>query len=138
MAERDLEVALVDRLQAFLLERGHGFAFVARQYRFLVDGDVFSIDLLFYNRAQSRSVVVELKIGRFTPKYAGQLGVYVAWVDANLRDPQRHSPTVGILLCAGRNDQVVRYALAGAPAPLAVADYTYNALPACRPGRRAH
>ena len=128
-AERDLEAALVERLQAFLLELGHGFAFVGREYHFVVDGDDFYIDLLFFNWAQSRFVVVELKIGRFAPEHAGQLGFYVAWVDANLRVADRHAPTIGILLCAGRNDSVVRYSLAGSTAPLAVADYTYDALP---------
>ncbi len=130
VAERDLEAALVERLRDFLLELGHGFAFVGRQYHFTVDGDDFYIDLLFFNWAQSRFVVVELKIGRFAPEHAGKLGFYVAWVDANLRVPDQHSPTVGILLCAGRNDNVVRYSLAGSTAPLAVADYTYDALPA--------
>ena len=128
-AERDLENALVARLQAFLLELGHGFAFVGRQYHFEVDGDDFYIDLLFFNWAQSRFVVIELKIGRFEPAHLGQLGFYVSWVDDNLRDKHRHSPTIGILLCAGRNDNVVRYALASATAPLAVADYTYDTLP---------
>ena len=129
-AERDLENALVARLQAFLLELGHGFAFVGRQYHFEVDGDDFYIDLLFFNWAQSRFVVIELKIGRFQPEYTGKLGFYVAWVDGNLRDKHRHSPTIGILLCAGRNDNVVRYSLANTTAPLAVADYTYDSLPA--------
>ncbi|WP_127127828.1 PDDEXK nuclease domain-containing protein [Georgenia sp. SYP-B2076] len=64
---------------------------------------------------------------RFTHEH---LGFYVSWVDANLRNPDRHSPTIGILLCAGRNDNVVRYALAGTNQPLAVADYTYAPLPA--------
>ncbi len=130
VAERDLETALVDRLQAFLLELGHGFAFVGRQYHFEVDGEDFYIDLLFFNWVQSRFVVLELKVGRFAPEHAGQLGFYVNWVDANLRVPNQHSPTIGILLCAGRNDNVVRYSLAGTTAPLAVADYTYDALPA--------
>jgi len=129
-AERDLENALVARLQAFLLELGHGFAFVGRQYHFEVDDDDFYIDLLFFNWAQSRFVVIELKIGRFQPEYTGKLGFYVAWVDDNLRDKHRHSPTIGILLCAGRNDNVVRYSLANTTAPLAVADYTYDSLPA--------
>jgi predicted nuclease of restriction endonuclease-like (RecB) superfamily len=129
-AERDLEHALLARLQAFLLELGHGFAFVGRQYHFQVDGDDFHIDLLFFNWAQSRFVVLELKIGRFQPEHTGQLGFYVAWVDQNLRQSDRHSPTIGILLCAGRNDNVVRYALANTTAPLAVADYTYDTLPA--------
>ena len=130
VAERDLEAALMNRLQDFLLELGHGFAFVGRQYRFEVDGQDFSIDLLFFNFAQSRFVVIELKVGQFEPAYVGQLGFYVSWVDAHLRDHGRHSPTIGILLCAGRNDNVVRYSLAGTNQPLAVADYTYDTLPA--------
>ncbi|WP_245861928.1 PDDEXK nuclease domain-containing protein [Georgenia soli] len=129
-AEKDLEDALMARLQDFLLELGHGFAFVGRQYRFAVDGDEFYIDLLFFHIPQGRYVVIELKVGRFAPEHAGKLGFYVAWVDENLRDHDRHSPTVGILLCAGRNDNVVRYSLAGSDQPLAVADYTYEALPA--------
>jgi len=129
-SERDLETALTNRLQAFLLELGHGFAFVGRQYRLQVGGEEFAIDLLFFNWAQSRFVVIELKVEPFEPGHLGQLGFYVAWVDDNLRDHDRHSPTIGILLCAGRDDQVVRYSLAGAKAPLAVADYTYDTLPA--------
>lgn len=134
VAERDLESALIDRLQAFLLELGHGFAFVARQYHIEVDGDDFSIDLLFFNWAQSRFVVVELKVGRFSPEHAGQLGFYVTWVEENLRVRDRHSPTVGILLCSSRNDNVVRYSLAGSTSPLAVAGYTYDSLPASARG----
>jgi len=74
--------------------------------------------------------VIELKIGRFQPEFTGKLGFYLAWVEDNLRDKHRHSPTIGILLCAGRNDNVVRYSLANTTAPLAVADYTYDSLPA--------
>ena len=129
-AERDLETALVAGLQRLLLELGHGFAFVARQYHLEVDGDDFYIDLLFFNWAQSRFVVVELKIGAFQPEYVGKLGFYVAWVEDNLRVHDRHAATIGILLCAGRNDRVVRYSLAGSTAPLAVAGYTYDTLPA--------
>lgn len=130
VAERELEAALMTRLERFLLELGHGFAFVGRQYHFEVHGDDFYIDLLFFNWTQSRFVVVELKIGRFEPEYAGKLGFYVSWVDENLRIRDQHAPTIGILLCAGRNDNVVRYSLAGATAPLAVATYTYETLPA--------
>jgi len=124
--ERELEAALMDRLQAFLLELGHGFAFVGRQWHFEVDGDDFYIDLLFFNWVQSRFVVIELKTGKFAPEHAGQLGFYVAWVEDNLRRGE-HAETVGILLCGGRNDRVGRYSLAGTAAPLAVA--TYDALP---------
>ncbi len=74
-------------------------------------------------------MVIELKIGPFQPEHAGKLGFYVTWVDANLRQPGRHSPTIGILLCAGRSDSLVRYTLAGSTAPLAIANYTYNTLP---------
>jgi predicted nuclease of restriction endonuclease-like (RecB) superfamily len=130
VAERQLEAALMARLQNLLLELGHGFAFVGRQYHFDVDGDEFYIDLLFFNWVQSRFVVVELKVARFQPDYLGQLGFYVAWVDDRLRIAGQHAPTIGILLCAGRNDNVVRYSLASSSAPLAVADYTYDALPA--------
>jgi predicted nuclease of restriction endonuclease-like (RecB) superfamily len=129
VAEHDLENALMGRLQRFLLELGHGFAFVGRQHHFTVDDQDFYIDLLFFNYTQSRFVVVELKVGAFKPEHLGQLGFYVAWVDENLRDQRRHSPTIGILLCAGRSDNVVRYSLAGATAPLAVANFTYDALP---------
>jgi len=127
--ERDLEEALVQQVQGLLLELGDGFAFVGRQYPFEVDGDDFYIDLLFFNWVQNRFVVVELKIRKFEPAHVGQLGFYVSWVDQNLRQPQRHEATIGILLCAGRNDNVVRYALAGTSSPLAVADYTYDTLP---------
>ncbi len=129
-AERDLEQGLMDRLQDTLTEMGRGFAFVGRQVRFDIDGDEFFVDLLLFNVLQVRYVVVELKIGKFKPEYAGQLGFYVEMVDDELRQPHIHAPTVGILLCAGRNERVVRYALRAAAAPMAVATYTYDKLPA--------
>lgn len=126
--ERDVEQALMERLQETLLELGRGMAFVGRQYPLKVtdengDTDEFSVDLLFFHIPQGRYVVAELKIDRFRPAYAGQLGTYVAIVDAQLRDPKRHAPTIGLLLCTGRNESTVRFALASTNAPLAVADY---------------
>ena len=129
-AERELEQALMDRLQDTLTELGRGFAFVGRQVRFDVDGDEFVVDLLLFHVEQLRYAVVELKIGKFKPEYTGQLGFYVAMVDDQLRRPGIHAATVGILLCAGRNERVVRYALRAAAAPMAVATYTYDKLPA--------
>ena len=129
VAERDLEQALMDHLQRFLLELGHGFAFVGRQWHFEVDGDDFYVDLLFFNFVQNRFVVVELKVDKFQPAYTGQLGMYVAWIDANLRDQTAHAPTIGILLCADKNESVVRYSLAGSSTAMAVAEYSYDALP---------
>jgi predicted nuclease of restriction endonuclease-like (RecB) superfamily len=127
-AERDLEQALMDKLEHTLLELGDGFAFVGRQKHVVVDGDEFYIDLLFFHTAQLRYVVIELKIGRFEPAHAGQLGFYVALIDDQLRLPA-HAPTVGILLCTDRNEAVVRYSLGATPQPVAVSTYTYDTLP---------
>ncbi|NIZ91724.1 PDDEXK nuclease domain-containing protein [Kineococcus rubinsiae] len=125
-SEKALETGLMDRLQATLTAFGHGMAFVGRQIRFDVDGDELIVDLLLFHLEQLRYVVVELKIGRFEPAFLGQLGTYVALVDDKLRHAQ-HSPTIGILLVAGRNETLVRYALSSAAAPMAVA--TYDTLP---------
>jgi predicted nuclease of restriction endonuclease-like (RecB) superfamily len=132
VAERELEQALMDRIQQTLAELGRGFAFVGRQVRFEVDGDDFAIDLLFFHVEQLRYVVVELKIGKFEPGFAGQLNFYVSWVDDQLRRPQ-HAPTVGLLLCADRNERVVRYALGGSSQPLAVSTYTFDSYDDTRP-----
>jgi predicted nuclease of restriction endonuclease-like (RecB) superfamily len=130
VAERDLEQALMDRIVDTLRELGPGFAFVGRQVHFDVDGDDFYIDLLFFEIPQLRYVVIELKIGRFQPEFAGKLGFYVALVDARLRNTAVHRPTVGLLLCTDRNETVVRYSLGATTSPLAVATYTYDMLPA--------
>lgn len=129
VAERDLEQALMDRLQATLLEFGHGMAFVGRQVRFDVDGEELIIDLLLFSVEQLRYVVVELKVGRFEPGHLGQLGTYVAMVDDRLRRADQHAPTIGLLLVAGRNEHAVRYALSASAVPVAVADYSYDSLP---------
>lgn len=129
VSERDLEQALMDRLQATLLEFGHGMAFVGRQLRFDVDGDELVIDLLLFHVEQLRYIVVELKIGRFEAAHSGQLGTYVALVEDRLRRPELHAPTIGLLLVTDRNEQIVRYALGSASAPMAVATYTTDTLP---------
>jgi len=124
IAERDLEQALMDRLQATLLEFGRGMAFVGRQVRLdLGDGFEVVVDLVLFNVEQLR-YVVELKVGRLAPGDVGQLGVYVAVVDDQLRRPEaHHAPTVGLLLVAGRSDPLAQYALAASSAPVAVADW---------------
>jgi len=124
IAERDLEQALMDRLQATLLEFGRGMAFVGRQVRLdLGDGFEVVVDLLLFNVEQLRYVVVELKVGPLAPGDVGQLGVYVAVVDDKLRRPETHASTVGLLLVAGRSDPLAQYALAASSAPVAVADW---------------
>lgn len=129
ISERSLEQALMDKLQSTLTAFGHGMAFVGRQVRFTVGGDELVIDLLLFHLTQLRYVVVELKIGPFRPDYVGQLGTYVALIDDQVRVSGTHAATVGILLCSARNEQVVRYALSGSRSPMAVAGYTYEALP---------
>jgi predicted nuclease of restriction endonuclease-like (RecB) superfamily len=123
IAERDREQALMDRIQATLLELGRGMAFVGRQFRIEVGGDEFFVDLLFFHLAQLRYVVVELKIGKFQPAHMGQIGTYVAMVDGEVRDPAVHARTVGILLCTERNGATLDYALASTASPVAVALY---------------
>ncbi len=129
LAERDVEDALMDRLQAALQELGRGMAFVGRQVRLTVPDDrydtvsEFFVDLLFFHVEQLRYVVVELKVGDFEPAHLGQLGFYVAVVEDQYRRPDKHAPTVGILLCTGKAGPVVRYSLASTAAPVAVADY---------------
>lgn len=122
--EHDVEQALMDHLQATLTEFGRGFAFLGRQVSFDVGGDEFTVDLLFFHTQALAHVVVELKITKFKPADAGQLGFYVALVDDKLRNPAIHAPTVGILLCASRNEATVRYALGDNTAPMAVANFT--------------
>ncbi|MFS0700067.1 YhcG family protein [Cellulomonas sp. 179-A 4D5 NHS] len=128
-AERDVEQALMDRLQDTMLELGRGMAFVGRQVRLTVPDDTsshvdeFYVDLLFFHVEQLRYVVVELKIGQFEPAHLGQLGTYVAIVDDQYRRRAIHAPTIGILLCTGKAGPTVRYALAATSAPVAVADY---------------
>lgn len=129
VAEKEVEQALMDRLQDTLLEFGRGMAFVGRQVRLTVPDDrsdqvsEFYVDLLLFHVEQLRYVVIELKIGSFEPAHLGQLGTYVAIVDDQYRKSAIHAPTVGILLCTGKAGPVVRYSLASTAAPVAVADY---------------
>ncbi len=129
VAERDLEQALMDRITETLREMGPGFAFVGRQVHFDVGGDDFYIDMLFFDVEQLRYIVIELKTGKFQPEHAGKLNFYIALVDDRLRR-EAHADTVGILICGTKNDHTVRYSLGRATSPMAVASYTYEALPA--------
>lgn len=130
VTERELEDALVDKLQATLGELGRGFAFVGRQVPVKVGRQDRYIDLLFFHLQRLAFIVVELKIGSFDPRDAGQLGFYVTWVDENMRLPA-HNPTLGILMCADKDDDdTVQYALRSSSQPMAVASYTYDALTA--------
>lgn len=108
--EKDLERALITNLQAFLLELGNGFSFVARQKRILLEDDEFFADLVFYNRLLRCFVIIELKTHKITHEDIGQLQMYVNYYDRNEKTPDEN-PTIGILLCADKNDLLVKYTL---------------------------
>ncbi len=120
--EAEVEQALVDHIQKFLLELGTGFAFVGRQVRLEVGSKTFAIDLLFYHLKLRRFVVVELKARDFEPGDVGQINLYRAAVDDLLRHPD-DQPTIGLLLCKGKDRLVVEYALQGLDQSIAVAEW---------------
>ncbi len=120
--EAEVEQALVDHVQRFLLEQGAGFAFVGRRVHLEVGGDDFYLDLLFYHLRLRRYVVIELKARAFVPGDVGQINLYRAAVDDLLRHPD-DQPTIGLLLCRGKNKLVVEYALSGLDQSIAVADW---------------
>lgn len=120
--EREIEGALVRHVTEFLLELGAGFAFVGRQVLLNVGGDEFFIDLLFYHLKLRCYVVIELKGGKFKPEHLGQLGFYLTAVDTQVKHPD-DGPTIGLLLCKGKNKVVAEYALRNNAQPLGVAEY---------------
>jgi predicted nuclease of restriction endonuclease-like (RecB) superfamily len=120
--EAEVEQALMDHVQRFLLELGSGFAFVGRRVHLEVGGDDFYLDLLFYHLRLRRYVVIELKARAFEPGDVGQINLYRSAVDDLLRHPD-DQPTIGLLLCRGKNKLVVEYALSGLDQSIAVADW---------------
>ena len=112
VTENDLEQSILDNLQRFLLEMGHGFCFEARQKRILIDEDYFFADLVFYHRILKCHVIVELKIDKFRHEYASQLNMYLNYFKAEVMQPD-DNPPIGILLCTEKGDTLVKYATAG-------------------------
>jgi predicted nuclease of restriction endonuclease-like (RecB) superfamily len=107
-SEKDLETAILCEIEAFLLELGSGFTFVARQKPITVDGEDYHLDLLFFHRRLRRLVVVELKLGDFQPADAGQVEFYLRWVDRHERLPGEEPPAA-LILCAGTKKETVQY-----------------------------
>ena len=120
--EREVETALVDHIQEFLIELGTGFSFVGRQVSLTVGDQDFQLDLLFYHLRLRCFVVVELKTVPFDPAFVGQLNLYLSAVDDRLRHPN-DGPTIGLLLCRSRNRVVVEYALRHLKRPIGVAEW---------------
>jgi predicted nuclease of restriction endonuclease-like (RecB) superfamily len=120
--ERELEDRLIERLKEFILELGYGFCFVGRQYRLALGQKEYFIDLLFYHRFLKALVAFELKVGPFEPEYAGKMDFYLNL----LNDKERASddnPSIGIILCAEKDDVEVEYALRTKRNPIGVAAY---------------
>lgn len=122
MSESHLEQQLTEKLQAFLLELGHGFCFEAQQKRITIGGEYFFVDLVFYHRILKCHVLVELKLAAFNHENLGQLNTYVNWYRQNMMT-EGDNPPVGILLCTDKNHPLVEYALAGMDNQLFVSKY---------------
>jgi predicted nuclease of restriction endonuclease-like (RecB) superfamily len=110
LVESDLETALIENLQTFLLELGKGFAFVKRQERITLDGDHFYIDLVFYHTILKCYILIDLKVGKLTHGDLGQIQLYVNYYDRE-RCIEGDNPTLGLILCSDKNDAVVKYTL---------------------------
>ena len=123
--EKDLRHQIVSHLKDFILEFGHDFTFMGEEYRVQVGNTDFFIDLLFYNRALCCLVAIELKIDVFRPEHMGQLNFYLEALDRNVKKPNEN-PSVGLILCTGKDDTVVEYALSRSISPTLIADYTLH------------
>jgi predicted nuclease of restriction endonuclease-like (RecB) superfamily len=133
--ERDLEDRLISRLQAFLLELGYGFCFVGRQHRLTLGQKEYFIDLLFYHRFLKALVAFELKVGPFEPEHAGKMDFYLNLLNDKER-AEGDQPSIGIILCAEKDDVEVEYALRTKANPIGVAAYQLQSkLPAGMKGK---
>lgn len=122
-SERNFRKAIIENLKQFILEFGKDFTFIGEEYRVQVGGQDFFIDLLFYNRALSCLVPIELKIGKFKPEHIGQINFYLEALDRDVKKPNEN-PSVGLILCASKDDAVVEYALSRSLSPTLVSDYS--------------
>jgi predicted nuclease of restriction endonuclease-like (RecB) superfamily len=121
-SEADLQAALVEQLRRFLIELGRDFCFVGSQYQLQVGKRDFFVDLLFFNRALNCLVAFELKVEEFQPGHVGQLQFYLEALDRDVRKPHE-GPSIGVLLCATKDSEVVEYALSRTVSPALVAEY---------------
>jgi len=108
--ENELEQGLIDKLHDFLLELGKGFSFVARQKRITIDGDHFYIDLVFYNYFLKCFVLIDLKVGKLTHQDIGQMDFYIRYFEKEVKLPG-DNPTIGLILCAEKNEAMAKYTL---------------------------
>ncbi|MCD2453410.1 PDDEXK nuclease domain-containing protein [Methylicorpusculum oleiharenae] len=121
-SENDLQTALIRHMKGFILELGGDFIFMGEQFRLQVGNQDFYIDLLFYHRGLSALVAFELKIGKFSPEHMGQLSFYLEALDRDVKKPHEN-PSIGVLLCRDKDDEVVEYALSRNLSPTLIAQY---------------
>ncbi|QPK61389.1 DUF1016 family protein (plasmid) [Methylomonas sp. LL1] len=121
-SENDLQTALIQHMKDFILELGGDFIFMGEQFRLQVGNQDFYIDLLFYHRGLSALVAFELKIGKFSPEHMGQLSFYLEALDRDVKKPHEN-PSIGVLLCRDKDDEVVEYALSRNLSPTLIAQY---------------
>ena len=122
MKERELEDKLIEQLKNFILELGYGFCFVGRQHRVVAGKKEYFIDLLFYHRFLKCLVAIELKIGEFQPEFAGKMDFYLNVLNDKERATD-DNPSIGIILCAEKDDVAVEFALKSKVNPIGVAEY---------------
>lgn len=121
-SEDDLHRGLIENLRDFLIELGRDFCFVGSEHPIQVGVRDFSLDLLFFHRELNALVAIELKVERFEPEHLGKLNFYLEALDRDVRKPHEN-PTIGLLLCASKDDEVVEYALSRSLSPALVAEY---------------
>ncbi|MFN6565175.1 MAG: YhcG family protein [Nostoc sp. ChiSLP01] len=121
-SERQLEQAILARVEPFLQEMGGIFAFIGSQYRLEVDDEEYFIDILLYHRRLKCLVAIELKIGKFLPEYVGKMQFYLAVLDENIKLPDEN-PSIGIILCKSKQRTIVEYALKESNKPIGIGTY---------------
>jgi len=127
-SEADLQTSLLRNLRQFLMELGDGFAFVGEKVRVQVGNQDFELDLLFYHRDLQCLVAFELKTGRFEPEHMGKLAFYLEALDRDRKRPHEN-PSIGVLLCRTKDDEVVEYAMSRHLSPALVAQYETQMIP---------
>lgn len=127
-SENELKTALVAYLKEFILELGRDFTFLGEEYRLQVGNSDFFIDLLFYHRELQSLVAFELKIDKFRPEYLGQIEFYLEALDRDIKKPHEN-PSIGVLLCRDKDDEVVEYAISRSLSPTVVAEYEIKLIP---------
>lgn len=120
--ESDFKHGLLKRMRNFILELGRDFTFIDEEYVIQVGGEDYKIDLLFYHRGLRCLTAVELKVGKFKPEYVSKMDFYLEGLDRQVRKTEEN-PSVGLLLCASKNDEVVEYAMSRTMSPMMVAEY---------------